>query len=1300
MTFADLRALHELIGKALQEIEDVYVEQSSVQASPESHDSPSPTPTPSPLTPSSPCHPVYPFPTSLASFSNSRGDTPSDLHSIIEASPERRGAGLRENGAQYLSASHASEGGGRRSVNGEGSGLGAPILLKSRKSTVNLGAAFSLGNRTGSGGHGYDRVVERSETATRGAEAPHRDDYASPPPSPSIQESPPVPTTPGTPTTRMPKPSIQRTPKSLRPSKSLALLSQTRPYQQADYVSAGVASKPPRAQLLTPPAQAQDSTMSDPSTPPEWSRLQSHDATSDSDRPYCSSPPARYGTEATTPARHTRHPFSPKSPLESVFTFPSARSRSTPATPDEISNASIHVQNLEFPSLDAVYDPNSPAEILNATHPTVMAAISRIVAAAGQMAASVQTPFMTICDAVMGYNLASCMRVFEASHTAEMLRDAGPSGKHVRDLAKRCSIDPNKLAHILRLLATHHIIREVTPDVFALNRISSLVDSGKEVDCLLGKSKDSDIPAEQGHNSEPRVTQSEASQGRTGHFSQMEFPEKKYENTNGIAAFVGMCTDELFKSSAYMTEAYLFSQETKFSREPVHAPFNFAFGTANGFFSWLEEEDTGVATPREELGAETGPGSRTASMIAGGKGKGAHIHRSNLTTPAATSNERRPLQHIPSNSEDLRELNRRHAANRFRLERFGKAMVGTGSWEAPGAVLNGFGWGSLPPGSTIVDVGGGIGSTSMLLAQAFSAGPDDGGDLRMKFIIQDRPVVVEMGEKAWRARCPELLDSGTAQFQVHDFFTPQPIRDAAVFLLRVILHDWPDAYARSILSRLREAATNDTKLIIADFVLPLACADDFGIRPNDIEGTRQTDSTGASYNQSSSSPGEARHWDGVDADQITDNLIMGVEGARRTLAPAPLLANLGKASANAYWMDLTMQVTFNSQERTLREIVALALSAGWKVVKVTHAAGSLFGHIVAVPVPFPSHRRAEAGHGSVLPGPVGGTTTPKNDGGDLGASAAGSGRAIPVPQQGPTEGDAVGIGSRCGTPTFGSRLVLPSIEDTLSRFGGRAARGKSLGVAFGRSIPRPIGGKSMSHYSTSAVPPHSPLAGPSTKVKHRPSPLSFPPPIASLKALTSRIPPSPSISRRSSFANMQRYAQSQSQAPSPVHENMTSPRQTPPIVPRPRSSTLTSRQSTPIGRQTPSSPTVHRQAPPVPPVPALPRLPPTLPVPMRHPLPASPNTSRNAHPTITRRLSQATLVQGGQRKRATSIISGNIGNTSSNIGGIVGFPKHEHDGEEDVHAINQARTSFAPSPGVVLAAAAQIESGKLKQPSS
>ena len=61
-----------------------------------------------------------------------------------------------------------------------------------------------------------------------------------------------------------------------------------------------------------------------------------------------------------------------------------------------------------------------------------------------------------------------------------------------------------------------------------------------------------------------------------------------------------------------------------------------------------------------------------------------------------------------------------------------------------------------------------------------------------------------------------------------------------------------------------------------------------------------------------------------------------------------------------------MQVTFNGQERTLREITTLALSAGWKVVKVTRPVGSLFGHIVAIPVQIPTRGRARAGSGSAL----------------------------------------------------------------------------------------------------------------------------------------------------------------------------------------------------------------------------------------------------------------------------------------------------------------------------------------------
>ncbi|KAG5734155.1 Sterigmatocystin 8-O-methyltransferase [Termitomyces sp. T112] len=654
---------------------------------------------------------------------------------------------------------------------------------------------------------------------------------------------------------------------------------------------------------------------------------------------------------------------------------------------------------LDFPSLDAPYDPNDPAEQLT-THPEVVQAINKIVAAAGQMATAVQAPFYSLCDASMGYHLPSCMRLLEASHTVEILREAGPNGLHVDLISQRNGVDSGKLAHILRLLATHHFIREKSPNVFTINRISSLMDTGKSFE---------------------EIKQWER-EGRL---------EVKYQNTNGIAAFVGMCSDELFKSSAYLTEAYL--QRT----HPSRPPFGYAFDTDVGFFPWLEGE--------------------------GGDGKLGIVNKDKL-----------------------------------RVERFGKAMSGTGSWEAPGAVFDGFDWHNLPRGSIIVDVGGGIGSTSMLLANAFcrsggrgksspvspsfsgSPGRKREEDLGFKFIIQDRPVVVEMGEKAWRAKCPELLDSGIAQFQVHDFFTMQPIRNAAVFFLRVILHDWPNALARTILLRLREAATPETKLVLAEFVLPLAC---------------------------------------VDVDVTNDHLGPGVldevEGAESTLAPAPLLANLGKASANAYWMDLTMQVTFNAQERTLRETTALALSAGWKVVKVTRAPGSLFGHIVAVPVAMPLQCRARSGSASAfldVPPTANGIQT-----GDI--SGGRSKQEIT---------DMERSRSRCGTPTFGSKTDLPSMQEAMARFGGGITRSRAPGpMARYRSVPVQPGISKLPTANTSLMGFHPP------PVKKKPSPLALSSPKPSSPSPTSPFLSSPqsSMKRRVSLAHLHSPSQQQGFGP-------------------------------------------------------------------------------------------------------------------------------------------------------------------------
>lgn len=100
---------------------------------------------------------------------------------------------------------------------------------------------------------------------------------------------------------------------------------------------------------------------------------------------------------------------------------------------------------------------------------------------------------------------------------------------------------------------------------------------------------------------------------------------------------------------------------------------------------------------------------------------------------------------------------------------------------------------------------------------------------------------------------------------------------------------------------------------------------------------------------------------------------------------------------------LQMQVTFNGQERTLREMVALARSAGWKITKITRSEGSLFGHILAIPVAIPIQPRARASSVDAMK--------------SMALDAT-------LTQKSPVLG---GI-ARSGTPTFGSRTQLPIDE--------------------------------------------------------------------------------------------------------------------------------------------------------------------------------------------------------------------------------------------------------------------------------
>ena len=88
---------------------------------------------------------------------------------------------------------------------------------------------------------------------------------------------------------------------------------------------------------------------------------------------------------------------------------------------------------------------------------------------------------------------------------------------------------------------------------------------------------------------------------------------------------------------------------------------------------------------------------------------------------------------------------------------------------------------SAPEGTTLVDIGGGIGHVAIAAAQKYP---------NLKCVVQDIGMVVGEG----RDGLPEELE-GRVEFQENDFFKGQPIGGPRVYYyLKQILHDHPNPW--------------------------------------------------------------------------------------------------------------------------------------------------------------------------------------------------------------------------------------------------------------------------------------------------------------------------------------------------------------------------------------------------------------------------------------------------------------------------------------------------------------------------
>ncbi|KAI0261382.1 S-adenosyl-L-methionine-dependent methyltransferase [Gloeopeniophorella convolvens] len=410
-------------------------------------------------------------------------------------------------------------------------------------------------------------------------------------------------------------------------------------------------------------------------------------------------------------------------------------------------------QGTSFPSLD---EPKFLPGALDGD--SDLAATTRlIVAAAHQIIATVRSPIETMQDCGLAMYMTAALGFVEDVNVADAIKEAGPQGLHVKEIGAKIGVDSVKLARVLRYLATRHIFREVSPDVYANNRISSLLIKPKPLEEI---EKD-------------KLT--------------------KYDDA-GISAFIGHMADESFEGA---TRLGTFIKEEP---EGVNTSWNLTTGRKGTVWDWLQEPD-----------------------------------------------------------------------NLWRYRRVNSAMKG-GSDRFPATIFTeSLDWNALDPGSVVVDVGGNVGKVVQPLAESFT---------HLKYVIEDLPTVIEDAKKFWTETSPQAVKDGRVVFQDQDFFQPQAIQGASVYLLRFIIHDWSDEHCITILKNLRRVALPTTRLLIFEHVMPHVCT-----MPGDP-----------------SSP------------------------------PPPLLGNLGMGLGGFLTaLDLEMLAILNGRERTEEEFRALGAAAGWKL---------------------------------------------------------------------------------------------------------------------------------------------------------------------------------------------------------------------------------------------------------------------------------------------------------------------------------------------------------------------------------
>ncbi len=141
--------------------------------------------------------------------------------------------------------------------------------------------------------------------------------------------------------------------------------------------------------------------------------------------------------------------------------------------------------------------------------------------------------------------------------------------------------------HVLRLLATFHWLREVTPDVFANNRLSSYIDSGKSFEQLKNACVTlfSLLTVICQRSLQSRLEVRRDRWCRRIHRDRVSLTSSEpYRSSILTSSYSEHSGDEAFRIMTNLADWLLNDQGTK-----TASPFSKTFETNLEYYTWLEE---------------------------------------------------------------------------------------------------------------------------------------------------------------------------------------------------------------------------------------------------------------------------------------------------------------------------------------------------------------------------------------------------------------------------------------------------------------------------------------------------------------------------------------------------------------------------------------------------------------------------------------------------------------------------------------------------------------------------------------